>query len=176
MDGTDALHFATQSRTLCGGLSDQLDLFMQEHPNTKLIIVDTLQKIRELGGDKYNYASDYEIVAKLKAFSDKHNVCLLVVHHTRKMESEDSFDMISGTNGLLGAADGAFILQKKKRTDRSAKLSVVGRDQQDQELTLEFDQAHCLWKLIKSETEVFKTPPDPVLESVAKLVKLQSLR
>ena len=34
MDGTDALHFATQSRTLCGGLSDQLDLFMQEHPNT----------------------------------------------------------------------------------------------------------------------------------------------
>ena len=53
MDGTDALHFATQSRTLCGGLSDQLDLFMQEHPNTKLIIVDTLQKIRELGRDKY---------------------------------------------------------------------------------------------------------------------------
>ena len=130
----------------------------------------TLQKIRELGGDKYNYASDYEIVAKLKAFSDKHNVCLLVVHHTRKMESEDSFDMISGTNGLLGAADGAFILQKKKRTDRSAKLSVVGRDQQDQELTLEFDQAHCLWKLVKSETEVWKTPPDPVLDSVAKLV------
>ena len=170
MEGTDALHFATQSRTLGGGLSNQLDLFMQEHPNTKLIIVDTLQKIRELGGDKYNYASDYGIVAKLKAFSDRHNVCLLVVHHTRKMESEDSFDMISGTNGLLGAADGAFILQKKKRTDRSAKLSVVGRDQQDQELTLEFDQAHCLWKLIKSETEVFKTPPDPVLESVAKLV------
>ncbi|HIR80234.1 MAG TPA: AAA family ATPase, partial [Candidatus Limiplasma merdipullorum] len=66
MEGTDALHFATQSRTLCGGLSDQLDLFMQEHPNTKLIIVDTLQKIRELGGDKYNYASDYEIVARLK--------------------------------------------------------------------------------------------------------------
>lgn len=48
----------------------------------------------------------------------------------------------------------------------------MGRDQQDQELTLEFDQAHCLWKLVKSETEVFKTPPDPVLESVAKLVTL----
>lgn len=54
MEGTDALHFATQSRTLGGGLSNQLDLFMQEHPNTKLIIVDTLQKIRELGGDKYS--------------------------------------------------------------------------------------------------------------------------
>ena len=52
------------------------------------------------------------------------------------MEAEDSFDMISGTNGLLGAADGAFILQKKKRTDNTAILDVVGRDQPDQELTL----------------------------------------
>ena len=170
MEGTDALHFATQSRTIGGGLSDQLEMFIKEHPNTKLIIVDTLQKVRELGGDKYNYANDYEIVAKLKAFSDKHNVCLLVVHHTRKLESEDSFDMISGTNGLLGAADGAFILQKKKRTDSSAKLSVVGRDQQDQELTLDFDHERCIWKLVKAETEVWRTPPDPVLEAVAKLV------
>lgn len=46
-----------------------------------------------------------------------HGICLLVVHHTRKMEAGDSFDMISGTNGLLGAADGAFIMQKKRRTD-----------------------------------------------------------
>ena len=61
-----------------------------------------------VGGDKFSYASDYEIVTKLKAFSDKYGICCLVVHHTRKMESSDSFDMISGTNGLLGAADGAF--------------------------------------------------------------------
>ena len=167
---TGHLHFATQSRTLYGGLNDQLDEFIRSHPDTKLIIVDTLQKVREVGGDKYNYANDYEIVARLKAFSDKHNLCLLVVHHTRKMESEDSFDMISGTNGLLGAADGAFIMQKKKRTESTATMSVVGRDQQDQELSLEFDHEHCLWRLVKAETQVWKLPPDPVLESVSKLV------
>ena len=54
---------------------------------------------------------------------------LLVVHHTRKLESKDSFDMISGTNGLLGAADGAFIMHKKKRTDNTAVMDIVGRDQ-----------------------------------------------
>lgn len=167
---TSHLHFATQSRTLYGGLNDQLEAFIRNHPDTKLIIVDTLQKVREVGGDKYSYANDYEIVARLKAFSDKHNLCLLVVHHTRKMESEDSFDMISGTNGLLGAADGAFILQKKKRTENMAIMSIVGRDQQDQELSLQFDHDHCLWRLIKAETQVFKLPPDPVLESVSKLV------
>jgi len=39
------------------------------------------------------------------------------VHHTRKQQADDTFDMISGTNGLMGAADGAFMLQKEKRTD-----------------------------------------------------------
>ena len=169
-EDTPNLHFATQSMTLGGGLLDQLEAFLVYHPETRLMIVDTLQKIREIGSDKYNYANDYEIVGRLKAFSDRHNLCLLIVHHTRKMESEDSFDMISGTNGLLGAADGAFILQKKKRTDTNAVLSVVGRDQQDQELLLQFDREKCVWKLIKAETEVWRTPPDPVLLSVSKLV------
>ena len=105
-----------------------MEQFVAEHPDTRLIIIDTLQKVREAGGDKFSYASDYDIVTKLKSFSDKHDICLLVVHHTRKMESTDSFDMISGTNGLLGAADGAFVMQKEKRTDNRAVLELAGRD------------------------------------------------
>lgn len=169
-EDTEHLHFATQARTLYAGLHQQLDEFIIKHPNTKLIIVDTLQKVREVGADKFSYGSDYEIVARLKAFSDQHNLCLLVVHHTRKMESEDTFDMISGTNGLLGAADGAFIMQKKKRVEKKATLCVVGRDQQDQELSLEFDQEHCLWRLLKTETQLWKAPPDPLLEAISRLL------
>ena len=127
VEGSDHLYFATRAKTVSEGLDRQLEGFMEEHPNASLIIIDTLQKVREVGGDRYSYASDYEIVTKLKAFSDKHNICLLVVHHTRKMESDDSFDMFSGTNGLLGAADGAFIMQKKKRTDNTAVMDIVGR-------------------------------------------------
>lgn len=56
--------------TLGGGLLDQLEAFLAHHPETRLMIVDTLQKIREIGSDKYNYANDYEIVGRLKAFSD----------------------------------------------------------------------------------------------------------
>ena len=169
-EDTPNLHFATQSMTLGGGLLDQLEAFLAHHPETRLMIVDTLQKIREIGSDKYNYANDYEIVGRLKAFSDRHNLCLLIVHHTRKMESEDSFDMISGTNGLLGAADGAFIMQKKRRTDNTAQLDIVGRDQPDQELTLEFDRERCVWEFQGAETELWKLPPDPLLEAVAKML------
>lgn len=138
---TSNLYFATQAKSVSEGLDQQLEGFIREHPDVRLIIIDTLQKVREIGGDRYSYASDYEIVTKLKTFSDRYGICLLVVHHTRKMEAEDSFDMISGTNGLLGAADGAFIMQKKRRTDNTALLDIVGRDQPDQELTLEFDRA-----------------------------------
>ena len=63
----------------------------------------------------------------------------MIVHHTRKMPASDKFEMISGTTGLLGSADGAFILQKEKRTDDTATLDVVGRDQPDQRLYLQKD-------------------------------------
>ena len=166
VESADDLFFATQSKTLNGGLGQELEDFVKEHMDARLIIIDTLQKVREVGGDRYSYSSDYEIVTKLKAFSDKYGVCLLVVHHTRKLEAEDSFDMISGTNGLLGAADGAFIMQKKKRTDNTAVMDIVGRDQPDQELTIEFDRERCVWKFKKAETELWKQPPNPLLEAI----------
>ena len=78
--------------------------------------------------------------------------------------------MISGTNGLLGAADGAFMLQKEKRTDNTAILEVSGRDQQDQRLYLTRDMDQLIWQLERTETELWKPPPDPVLEAVAALV------
>ena len=129
-DSTENLHFAICAKQLGAGLDEQLQKFVREHPDTKLIIIDTLQKIREAGGEKFSYANDYEIVGRLKRFADNQNVCLLLVHHTRKQQADDKFDMISGTNGLLGAADGAFMLQKEKRTDSAAVLEVSGPDQQ----------------------------------------------
>ena len=167
VESADNLYFATKAKTLNEGLNKELEDFIADHKDVRLIIVDTLQKVREACGDRYSYANDYEIVARLKAFSDKYNICLLAVHHTRKLESEDSFDMISGTNGLLGAADGAFIMQKKKRTDNEAALDVVGRDQPDQELLIEFDREKCIWNFKKAETQLWKKPKDPLLESIS---------
>ena len=170
MEGSENFYFATKSKSLNDGLERQLVTFVTEHKDARLIIIDTLQKVREVGGDKFSYASDYEIVTKLKAFSDKYGICFLVVHHTRKMESSDSFDMISGTNGLLGAADGAFVMQKEKRTDNKAVLEVAGRDQQDQKLWLNFNRERCVWELTKTETELWKESEDPVLEKIKELV------
>ena len=92
------------------------------------------------------------------------------MHHTRKQQADDKFDMISGTNGLLGAADGAFVLQKEKRTGNTAVLEVSGRDQPEQRLILKKDMERLVWELEKSETELWQIPPDPILEKVAALL------
>ncbi len=170
VEDSGSLYFATAASKIGNGLDEQLDFFINEHPDTKLVIIDTMQKIREVGGEAYSYASDYEIIGRLKQFADKHCICVLIVHHTRKQPAGDSFEMISGTTGLLGCADGSLLMQKKKRTALEATVDVVGRDQQDQILYLSKDPNTQIWNLDKTETELHREPPDPVLEAVAKLV------
>ena len=173
VNDTDRLHFATAAGKIGSGLDEQLENFVREHPDTRLIIIDTMQKIREIGGEAYSYASDYEIIGKLKQFADKHCICVLTVHHTRKQPAGDSFEMISGTTGLLGCADGSLLMQKKKRTELDATIKVVGRDQPDQILYLKKDPQTQIWNLERMENELYKEPPDPVLDAVAKLVSAE---
>ncbi len=170
VEGTANLHFAITSKKLGEGLEDQLEEFIDKHPNTRIIIIDTLQKIRQGGNDTYSYANDYECVGNLKKFADQKEICLLIVHHTRKQQASDKFDMISGTTGILGCADGAFILQKEKRTDSTATLDVVGRDQCDQKLYLVRNQEKLFWDLDHAETELWKSPPDPIVLKISEFI------
>ena len=163
----ESLFFSVSAGQLGSGLDEQLTNFLREHPGTSLIIIDTLQKVREVGGDNYSYANDYQIITRLKALADSYGICLLLVHHTRKQQADDKFDMISGTNGLLGAADGAFLLTKEKRTGNAACLDVSGRDQPDQRLHLFRNEETLAWELERVETELWKAPPEPLLEQVS---------
>lgn len=164
---TSNLYLATEGKTLNSGLDEQIRGFMQEHPDTGLIIIDTLKRVRESGGGEYSYSNDYDIVAHLKSIADSYKISMLIVHHTRKEMGEDIFDSISGTNGLLGAADGAFLLNKKKRTSNEAVMDVTGRDQQDMRLHLSKDPQRLLWNLEQAETELWVEPPEPLLEKIS---------
>ena len=165
-----SVFFSVQAKLLSDGLDGQLEYFVREHPDTKLIVLDTLQKVREASRD-YSYGSDYELVTRLKSFADKHKLCVLAVHHTRKQAAGDCFEMLSGTNGLLGCADGALLMRKEKRTDLTATLDVVGRDQPDQRLHIVKERDSLVWNLESAETELWKKPPDAVLDSVRRLVE-----
>ena len=158
------------SETLDEGLTERLSDFWSEHTDTVLIIIDTLQRVRGRTPDNGSYAADYDTLARLKEFSDTYGVTVLVVHHTRKEGAEDVFNMISGTNGLMGAADGALLLHKDKRTASDAVLEVVGRDQPQLRLHLRFAAAHLCWELLEAEIEPYREPPCPLLEVLSRLV------
>lgn len=171
VNDTENLHLAIVSQDIKSGLAIQINEFMINHPKVSLIVIDTLQKIRGNENDKYSYSNDYDVITILKEIADRHNICILVVHHTRKQEATDIFDTISGTNGLLGAADGSLIINKDKRADSRAKMAVSGRDIPYQELTIEFDREKCLWNFI-DETDAFEEPKDKLLEQIAVLVSV----
>ena len=169
-ESTGNLHFSVSANQIGKGLDKQLQGFVTEHTDTNLIIIDTLQKVREASGDKCSYAGDYDTINRIKKITDRHDICILIVHHTRKQNADDKFDMISGTTALLGAADGGFILQKEKRTSNKATLDVSGRDQPDLLFHLIRNEEQLVWDLEEMETELWKEKPDPLLESVAEKI------
>lgn len=174
VEGCDNLHFATHAGQVGQNLDKQLKNFLAEHPDTVLVIVDTLQKVREMTTEGYSYASDYDVMTNLKQLADSYNICLLLVHHTRKQPAGDNFEMISGTNGLLGGSDGALLMKKENRTDLTATLELSSRDQPEQKLYITKNPESLVWELDHAETETWKEPPDPILEAVAKLITPQA--
>ena len=147
-DAPPTLHFAIMADTLKHGLEQQIEQFLTEHPTTKLVVIDTLQRVRSAGSDSNLYANDYQDVGLLKQLADKHHIAVLLIHHLRKLHDDDPMNMISGSTGLSGAADSAFVLQKNARSANAASLHCTGRDIPDRTLKLELGEDDHVWKLL----------------------------
>ena len=141
------------SQQLHNGLVEQIEQFLKEHPQTRLIVIDTLQRIRTAGNDANPYASDYRDIGVLKALADKHRIAILLVHHLRKMNDDDPMNMISGTTGLSGATDSNFVLRKSKRKRTQPRSTAPGGTSPYRELALEFDGEDHVWKLLSDDCE-----------------------
>ena len=149
-------------------LMQQMDDFVFDHPDTRLIVIDTLARAREHDNNTYSYAMDYKDMLLFKEFADARDLCLILVHHTRKnTESANPFDQISGTNGLLGAADGAFVLHREKG---EVFLDFVGRDLPEQRYVLKFEPTHCLWEVVRTDVQTFEEQPEPLLDWIDAIV------
>ncbi|MFR1196397.1 MAG: AAA family ATPase [Oscillospiraceae bacterium] len=146
----DNLYFAVTSGLIGGGLEEQITDFLTEHPATKLVIIDTLQKVRDSKGSAGKagmYGNDYDDISSIKRIADGFNIAILLVHHLRKLQdSDDPFNDVSGSTGIIGAADTNFIL-RRKRSGNAATLLVSGRDVEYQELTLQFND--LVWELVE---------------------------
>jgi len=82
---------------------------------------------------------------------------MLVIHHTRKLGSEDWLDTIGGSTGLSGAADTLMVL-KRERGQADAFLLGSGRDIADFEFPMNFNQDTKTWQIIGMDTDLAKLP------------------
>ena len=62
------VHFMLEADAAGTDLIQVLGRFVESHPATHLIVIDTLQKIRPEGVD-HSYAGDYQIIGELKQFT-----------------------------------------------------------------------------------------------------------
>jgi hypothetical protein len=142
------LRLGVISEKLHCGLEEQIEQHLNNYPNTKLVVIDTLQKVRKPNSaDSNMYAADYEDISVLKRIADQRSIAIVLVHHLRKLkDSSDPFNELSGSTGLMGALDTCLLMKRTNRAEETAKLLVTGRDIEDQDLVLRFHD--CVWDYI----------------------------
>ena len=150
-----ALHLFTKWPRMDAGGLELLEAKISEIPNIRLIIIDTLQKFRNpTKGNANLYVEDYETVTKIKDVADRMGVCILLIHHLRKAESNDIFDTLSGSLGLTGGTDGNLVMESTKG---NTTLHITGRDVEGIELAMELDTQMLAWQLLGERAEVKNT-------------------
>ena len=150
---SDNLNFAIMAESISNGLPEQIEYCRKRFDDLKIVVIDTLQKVRN--ESESSYSSDYKELSVLKSLADKLGIAIVLVHHTRKCSDSDPFNMISGSTGLSGCVDGSMVLIESKRGSRKAKLYCVGRDIENQEINVVFESSR--WKV---SDEIKNIEPD----------------
>ncbi|WP_186374904.1 AAA family ATPase [Kocuria rosea] len=130
------------------GAAVTISTFLERNSGRKpLIVLDTLGKVRGVYSGNDAYGKDYNEMGALKELVDAHpGSSLIVVHHTKKAETVDFLDSVSGTQGLAGAADSILVLQRP-RHGGSAVLHVTSRDAAEGEYAVTFNGSNGTWSL-----------------------------
>jgi hypothetical protein len=152
--GPERLHLEVEWPRADEGGIEALDKWLTDHPECRLVIIDTLARFKpRTSGKRTQYDEERDSVDPLAPLADRHNVAIVLVHHLRESESDDPLDMIHGSAGLTGGVDGALVL-KRKRGDADAYLTVDGRDiEEHTELALRWHQDAATWAIMGDAEE-----------------------
>lgn len=150
----ESFYYTTDIPRLDEGGEQVLEEWLEEHPECRLVILDTLARIRPYSrGSSGGYQEDYEAVRPLVRLAGDHGVAIVVVTHTRKASATDVLDEINATTGLMGGVDG-FLIFKTERGKAEATMYVEGREiEESGELKLRWDRHLHGWMLLGEAEE-----------------------
>ncbi|MCZ4096005.1 AAA family ATPase [Streptomyces sp. H39-C1] len=122
--------------------------WLDRNPTARMVVIDVFAKMRGASPQGASaYDADYVAVGYAKRLADHYGVALVLVHHVRKMASEDFLAEVSGTNGIAGAADATLVL-KRARGQADGILHVTGRDVDEAEYALQFQSDSGAWHML----------------------------
>jgi len=140
-------------RRLDKGGVDDIRQWIEHAAEPRLIVLDTLASVKPIRTAQ-GYTEDYESIAELHRLASETGVSIILLHHTRKMEAEDPVDTVSGTQGLAGCADSVLILA---RSSQGTTLYVRGRDIEEAEHAVTFDNIGCRWTILGNAVDVHRS-------------------
>lgn len=139
---------------------EKLHRWLAEFPDTKLIIVDVLQRFR--GPRERNvsvYEADYATMGMLHGVAQQHEgLTVFVLHHVKKGQVDDPVEALNGSFGIAGAADAYIILRRGAEKDQVI-AHIDGRDWEswDHEYVWEFRQGEGWIQAGVCETDLTAT-------------------
>ena len=156
-DIPERLTLLTAWPTLDERCVDEIEAWIQDVECPRLIVVDVFATVKgSKGAKETDYDADYRQAAMLQTLASRHNLAVLLIHHTRKMAADDPFDEVSGTRGLTGAADSVLVLKRDAGTQQPI-LYGRGRDLEEIETALQFDKETGTWSILGEAWQVADT-------------------
>ncbi|MEV0309354.1 AAA family ATPase [Nonomuraea fuscirosea] len=147
------LTLSTACDTLPRGGDQAIARWLERNPGARMVVIDVFAKIRGTTPPGLSaYDADYTAMSRAKNLADTYGVAVVLVHHVRKMGSDDFLEQVSGTNGLAGAADATLVL-KRQRGTADGVLHVTGRDVEEAEYAMAFEPTAGVWRLLDGPPE-----------------------
>jgi hypothetical protein len=131
---------------------DALDNWLSSKSNCRLVVIDTIGRVRPMSKRRGAYEEDVDFLAPLQGLALKHRVAILGTHHTRKLIAEDFVDAVSGTLGVAGTADTVMVLNRERGKDEGL-LRVTGRDIEENAFAMKFQPTNGAWEILGEGNE-----------------------
>lgn len=173
----DDLYFVYDFNLIGKGFEEDMEKFLFEHPEVKLIIIDVLQKVKpQKKKNQTDYEADYEVLTILKTIAEKYRVCIMPIYHDRKaVDPTDPFANMLGSTALMGTSDFIWNLYKEERKSPEATLAITGRTVKDAQYKVR--RVGALWQNLGDAAAIEEARKrqeydnDPVVNTIKRLVE-----
>ena len=163
---SDRCHITTECCTLDDGLPSEIRSFVATYPDTVLVIIDTLEFVRN-ASRRQSYANDVHELSILKELCNELGISILCVHHTNQNEGSKGISRVSGTMGLVGTAD-TILIMNRGDADGLVELGYIGKDVGAGSMSLRFNDESLSFSVADQNSELRALPRE--LETFCDLV------